>query len=355
MLNRLLLRIDDPSCARSKIADLARRGLAEQVPALAGNARAGRAARYGDVAAQEPGPMPRRCQPHRLDSVRGVAIMPRRDHMQHRGHDPEAIVRRLLQTERKLPSGAREEVLALGADAVPTLLQILDDDESGGWAQIHAVRLLGEMKISAAIGGMLRALAKTDALDVLHDAILVAMPEIGEPVFEPALRAYAETDDLELRGSISSILSRVGVVDDRIFAVLLEMLESGPQHAGDLAHYGDDRALPHLSRAFDAYTLRASDSPFANQDLVELRAAIEDLGGAMTSQQSVKYRKACEPSERWRHQLSAALEPATAVETAPGPRPGRNEPCWCGSTRKYKKCHLDDDQRAARAGAAMRA
>jgi len=25
------------------------------------------------------------------------------------------------------------------------------------------------------------------------------------------------------------------------------------------------------------------------------------------------------------------------------PRPGRNEPCWCGSKRKYKKCHLDAD------------
>ncbi|MEO7734624.1 MAG: hypothetical protein ABIY55_26950 [Kofleriaceae bacterium] len=118
--------------------------------------------------------------------------------MQHRERDPKAIVRQLLQTERNLPSGAREEVLALGADAVPTLLQVLDDDESGGWAQIHAVRLLGEMKISAAIGGILRALAETDALDVLHDAILVSMPEIGDPVVEPALRAYAETVDLEL-------------------------------------------------------------------------------------------------------------------------------------------------------------
>jgi uncharacterized protein YchJ len=26
-------------------------------------------------------------------------------------------------------------------------------------------------------------------------------------------------------------------------------------------------------------------------------------------------------------------------------RPGRNEPCWCGSGKKYKKCHLDEDQR----------
>ncbi|MBZ0158104.1 MAG: SEC-C domain-containing protein [Alphaproteobacteria bacterium] len=23
--------------------------------------------------------------------------------------------------------------------------------------------------------------------------------------------------------------------------------------------------------------------------------------------------------------------------------PGRNEPCWCGSGIKYKKCHLDAD------------
>jgi uncharacterized protein YecA (UPF0149 family) len=28
------------------------------------------------------------------------------------------------------------------------------------------------------------------------------------------------------------------------------------------------------------------------------------------------------------------------------PKPGRNDPCWCGSGKKYKKCHLgqDDDR-----------
>ena len=25
-------------------------------------------------------------------------------------------------------------------------------------------------------------------------------------------------------------------------------------------------------------------------------------------------------------------------------RPGRNEPCHCGSGKKYKKCHLSTDQ-----------
>ena len=35
----------------------------------------------------------------------------------------------------------------------------------------------------------------------------------------------------------------------------------------------------------------------------------------------------------------------------PGPpavKPGRNDPCWCGSGKKYKKCHLDSDEAAAR-------
>jgi hypothetical protein len=39
-------------------------------------------------------------------------------------------------------------------------------------------------------------------------------------------------------------------------------------------------------------------------------------------------------------------------------RPGRNEPCHCGSGRKYKQCHLQQDEadaRAARAAAAAAA
>ncbi len=27
------------------------------------------------------------------------------------------------------------------------------------------------------------------------------------------------------------------------------------------------------------------------------------------------------------------------------PKLGRNDPCWCGSGKKYKKCHMESDQR----------
>src|SRR5947209_7281935 len=32
-------------------------------------------------------------------------------------------------------------------------------------------------------------------------------------------------------------------------------------------------------------------------------------------------------------------------------KPGRNDPCWCGSGKKYKKCHLASDEEAARSDA----
>ena len=36
-------------------------------------------------------------------------------------------------------------------------------------------------------------------------------------------------------------------------------------------------------------------------------------------------------------------------------RPGRNEPCHCGSGRKYKQCHLDKDEAILRAARAKEA
>jgi len=32
------------------------------------------------------------------------------------------------------------------------------------------------------------------------------------------------------------------------------------------------------------------------------------------------------------------VQPIRAVK-----RPGPNEPCWCGSGKKYKKCHMQSD------------
>jgi hypothetical protein len=55
--------------------------------------------------------------------------------------------------------------------------------------------------------------------------------------------------------------------------------------------------------------------------------------------------------DRWYGTLSLMTAPTTA-------RPGRNQPCHCGSGRKYKQCYLAKDEAlaaAARAEAAAEA
>jgi preprotein translocase subunit SecA len=37
--------------------------------------------------------------------------------------------------------------------------------------------------------------------------------------------------------------------------------------------------------------------------------------------------------------------PVQRRPAAPTKKLGRNDPCWCGSGKKYKRCHLRADQR----------
>jgi uncharacterized protein YecA (UPF0149 family) len=44
--------------------------------------------------------------------------------------------------------------------------------------------------------------------------------------------------------------------------------------------------------------------------------------------------------------LAQKLRTSSRPQTSEGSKPklGRNEPCWCGSGKKYKICHLSSDQ-----------
>ncbi len=49
-----------------------------------------------------------------------------------------------------------------------------------------------------------------------------------------------------------------------------------------------------------------------------------------------------------------AMRPVTTVRRETG-KVGRNDPCWCGSGKKYKKCHMGNDKENAAAAAAAAA
>jgi preprotein translocase subunit SecA len=78
----------------------------------------------------------------------------------------------------------------------------------------------------------------------------------------------------------------------------------------------------------------------------------------LTAAQRAKADRADAPRRRFAAQMQEAgkriaaqqqhIEQASSIPSESGAsvirkqrKLGRNEPCWCGSGKKYKKCHLD--------------
>jgi hypothetical protein len=268
---------------------------------------------------------------------------------------PEELARLLLRTGSRLNADLQAKLLATGESAVPALLEIINDGElfletgpGAGWAPIHAVKVLGGLRAQAAIPRMVELLAAADAMEIIFSTLIHALAEMGPAVVEPVLAAR-NTATGDGRSGLNEVLGKLGVKDERIFEALVAELETTDGDAliaaGALADYGDSRALPALSRRLDALPVDQSDSPFANQEIIELVEVIEELGGELTPAQLRRRARVHELREQWRSGLLGDPEededepPAMAA-----PRPGRNQLCWCGSGKKYKKCHEAADE-----------
>lgn len=257
------------------------------------------------------------------------------------------MVRLLIASGKNLSSQAQAQILPLGEQAIPQLLAALQSPTLAkqnapcdGWAPVHAARLLGELRATSAIEPMLDVLYDCDPLEYLYSALMDALTAMGPPALEPLLRAQARFDKPGALNPLHVILAQLGVQDPRVFAVLLTGLQADPSSgAGNLAEYGDPAALPYLMQALDAYRLTPTDNPIEHHAVMELTSAIEELGGELSPAQRAKAKAADAPRRRFAELLTRVAErvPTTGP---PVPKVGRNDPCPCGSGKKYKKCHL---------------
>ena len=84
------------------------------------------------------------------------------------------------------------------------------------------------------------------------------------------------------------------------------------------------------------------------RDCIELKDAIERLGGKLTPKQEEKFAAAMEVERIMRGgAVGDDDEDNAGMPVRVEKKPGRNEPCWCGSGKKYKKCHLGADEKRA--------
>ena len=182
-------------------------------------------------------------------------------------------------------------------------LVVLESD--GGERAVAAARVLLRRRESALLVPLVRRLAREELGTVLHDTLLTGLREWGGAVAPFALEALAAARVGEERSGLLCVLASCGVRDERIYAALLEQLREEPI-AGvmNLCVYGDVRALGPLTRALEECPLEGVADVFAWQTVIELEAAILQLGGVLDAAQRARVERA----RRLRQPLMTWLE-----------------------------------------------
>ena len=276
-------------------------------------------------AAAEPDAVTRELEPHRLLHELFVAGL-------------EAIEPALI-----------DRIVARGADMAPLLLGVLNaygedllEDTDDGLVT-RSLALLGEIGDAALLPALARFVPLED--ETIGGAARWAFLRIARR--RPAetlaiirqLSIGAEALDLASMAQQLCLMPDAPGRDD----VLLSLAD----HVQELDEEGSDLVL--ISMLTSAYVMHGSESDAAKQ--------IEAKYGGMISRRARKELRALRSEiEDARQDIQGAQEPSIydvcvegfdVVDEGPvereHPKLGRNDLCWCGSGKKYKKCHLDAD------------
>jgi hypothetical protein len=221
-----------------------------------------------------------------------------------------------------------------------------------------------------------------DLLDDVDDALVVRslalLGEFGDPASLPAICKFLPLQDDTLSQAAGWAVERIafrnpsealreigGVIADAEaveLGVLAEQLCRIPdtpgrtellKEIGDrvLDFSGDDRAAVALSVIVSAWVMEGLDAPLgaeflkdyqqdltpdAKRELKKARKSLEGVGPYVPEPEALTLHDICCPA------FEAADEDEPYVRDQP--KLGRNDPCWCGSGQKYKKCHLAADE-----------
>lgn len=228
--------------------------------------------------------------------------------------------------------------------AVALRYDLTDDEALVVLAIVTLYNEVAEMHVAAlealADGGEAGLAAFTDELT-------------GQPEPSPANPEHARDSGTAIRETVSflaepavaqAVLAEtigVGSKGAAALGMFAEMYEPGaPREARPALRWLRGKAherLGDVTLAEAAYQAAESLDPDWPPALMDLARYASDRGDAARG--LALLRRAGVPED---HALVTLLE---AFLVGPRPDIGRNQPCWCGSGRKYKKCHLHHEQR----------
>ena len=270
--------------------------------------------------------------------------------------DPYRLISQLCDSwDGLMEPGVVDAILQNGEACAPLLLGILkewgqdlltEDD----WPVVErALALLGEIGDPAALPAILEFLIRQD-------------DDLSGPA-EWAFRRMAWQDPVATLEKIREIVPPAGNAERVLLAHQIGLMPNVPGRSEvltSLTHgiansHKDEQDAVALSAIVAVMMVEGRHSPLASSLerqfggvlSRESRAGIRDIrrdapdGPFVPAPPEITIHEICcdEPDSDGEEEEDSAQP---FVHKAP--RPGRNDPCWCGSGKKYKKCHLDQDE-----------
>ena len=136
---------------------------------------------------------------------------------------------------------------------------------------------------------------------------------------------------------------------EAVYAALVERLpDEGFAYISWSDHYWWFRDSPQEYDTAAGILQRALARPSLKdrEHVLDRLAELYSKWGKPDAQAAVVAQRTQGQSRRWWQRSAPVAVPPQAPP--PAKKPGRNDPCWCGSGKKYKRCHLDTDVRAKR-------
>ena len=189
------------------------------------------------------------------------------------------------------------------------------------------------------------------AMDQLKDAIrfhgyaqkdpLMVYKNEGFKLFEGCLEKIATLTALRILNIRITLPNGMTVSPDQLQLKSQEQIDAERKAAAEAAQNAGEGAANAEQGAEQLSAEGAKAAGLAGQAATsESNAISEEQQGAQPMPQSAL--PGTRPTVRRTYTNPAILEAARRRAQAAGPKLGRNDPCWCGSGLKYKKCHGKD-------------
>ncbi len=263
--------------------------------------------------------------------------------------DPTATVETLLARRKELVADDLDRVHALGERVVAQLAAAVQDPAASDLRRRRAARLLAATGEPAAVDALAAVVrwADPEVDPDLFDDVVNALNALRAPSLAALLAVLPSATNDDERARVAFALADLRIANPSVLALIAEYVQRDPNQWIHHLRWQGEAAIPAareaLRTALDAIPERLDDALEAVDVLEELDATIgDDIRGRI--ERAEQDAAGAEAGRRARATAEVETARAELVAFDRRERPGRNQPCWCGSGEKYKKCHLAADE-----------